>query len=186
MTIRQGSIDHLCGIYSVLNATEIVVGKYVVDRRMGHKSSQRKTLFGELVAHLAAKNELEAALTTGIDDVDAGLIDVAVKSVKTYQGQKMRKCPAFDTDWVPLDEYWTRLATHLEQPDSAAIICISGRREHWTCVKAVTDSALVLADSNGMKQIGRHDCAVGTEDRGMYSLWPTMTHLLSIIDVDVD
>ena len=180
MTIRQGSIDHLCGIYSVLNATEVVVGKYVVDRKLGNKSSQRKTLFGELVAHLAKQDLLEAALTAGIDNVDAGLIDIAVKSVKTYQGQKMRKRVAFDTDWVPLDEYWERLATHLEQPGTAVIICISGRREHWTCVKAVTDNALVLADSNGMKQIARSDCAVGTEDRGMYSLWPTMTHLLSI------
>lgn len=182
MPIRQGSIDHLCGVYSVLNATEIVVGKYAaVDRQLKDKCSQRKTLFNDLIGCLAKNNELEEALTAGIYDIDAsGLIDVAVKSVKKYQKIKMRKQPAFDTDIVPLDGYWERLTEHLGQADSAAIVCLTGHREHWTCVKEITPDILILADSNGMKHINKHQCMVEIEEKGFYSLWPSMTYLLSV------
>lgn len=178
--IRQGSIDHLCGIYSVLNATEVVIGKYRVDRKRKRKSSQRKTLFNDLIGHLAKNNLLKDALTTGIDDIDIGLIDVAVESVRSYQNQKMRKRKAFETDDVTLDEYWEQLTQHLYQPDSAVIILLTGRIKHWTCVKAITPEAMILSDSTGMKKIARSHCTVDTENREMYTLWPAMTYLLSV------
>lgn len=178
--IRQGSIDHLCGIYSILNATEVVIGKYRVDRKRKRKSSQRKTLFNDLIGHLAKSNLLKEALTAGIDDIDIGLIDVAIESVRSYQNQKMRKRKAFEIDDVTLDEYWEQLTQHLYQPDSAVIILLSGRIKHWTCVKAITPEAMILSDSTGMKKIARSHCTVDTENREMYTLWPAMTYLLSV------
>jgi len=178
--IRQGSIDHLCGVYSVLNATETVIGKYRVDRKRKKKSSQRKTLFNDLIGHLAKNNLLKEALTTGIDDIDIGLIDVAIESVRSYQNQKMRKRKVFETDDVTLDEYWEQLTRHLSSPDSAVIILLTGRIKHWTCVKAITPDAMILSDSTGMKKIARYHCTVDTENRDLYTLWPAMTYLLSV------
>ena len=178
--IRQGSIDHLCGVYSVLNATEVLIGKYRVDRKRKRKSSQRKTLFNDLIDHLAKNNLLKEALTTGIDDIDIGLIDVAIESVRSYQNQKMHKRKAFETDDVTLEEYWEKLTQHLYQPDSAVIILLTGRIKHWTCVKAITPEAMILSDSTGMKKIARYHCRVETESRDMYTLWPEITYLLSI------
>ena len=178
--IRQGSIDRLCGIYSVLNATEVVIGKYRVDRKRKRKASQRKTLFNDLIGHLAKNNLLKEALIAGIDDIDIGLIDVAIESVKSYQNQKMRKRKAFETDDVTLEEYWEQLTQHLYQPDSAVIILLTGRIKHWTCVKAITPEAMILADSIGMKKIARYHCTVDTESREMYTLWPALTYLLSV------
>jgi len=180
MPIRQGSIDHLCGVYSVLNATEVVIGKYRVDRKRKRKASQRKTLFNDLIGHLAKNDLLKEALTAGIDDIDIGLIDVAIESVRSYQNRKMRKRKAFETDLVSLDEYWEKLSQHLSQSDSAAIILLSGRIEHWTCVKAITPEVMILSDSTGMKKIARYRCTIETENREMYTLWPTLTYLLSI------
>ena len=178
--IRQGSIDQLCGVYSVLNATEVVIGKYRVDRKRKRKSSQRKTLFNDLIDYLAKSNLLKEALTAGIDDIDIGLIDVAIESVRSYQNQKMRKRKAFETDLVTLDEYWEQLTQHLSSPDSAVIILLSGRKHHWTCVKAITPETMILSDSTGMKKIGRDRCTMETENWEMYTLWPMLTYLLSV------
>ena len=184
--IRQGSIDHLCGVYSVLNATETVIGKYRVDRKRKKKSSQRKTLFNDLIGHLAKNNLLKEALTTGIDDIDIGLIDVAIESVRSYQNQKMRKRKVFETDDGTLDEYWEQLTRHLSSPDSAVIILLTGRIKPWTCVKAITPDAMILSDSTGMKKIARSHCTVDTESSDLYTLWPAMTYLLSVERKDGD
>ena len=186
MPIRQGSIDGLCGVYSVLNATEVVIGKYRVDRKRKRKASQRKTLFNDLIGHLAKNNLLKEALTAGIDDIDFGLIDVAIESVRSYQNRKMRKRRAFETDLVSLDEYWEKLTQHLSSPDSAVIILLSGRIEHWTCVKAITPEAMILSDSTGIKKIDRDRCTIEIESREMYTLWPAMTYLLSVERKDGD
>ena len=184
MTIKQGSIDQLCGLYSVLNATELLIGKYApYDRRL-RAASQKKALFGELVAYLARKDLLEEALTVGIDDLymRGGPIDIAIKSVKQYQGLKMKKQRAFKgKDPATLAEYWKRLTEHLRHDDTAVIICFSSRYfGHWTCVKAITPKELILADSARMKRIYRNQCGIGPEEKNTNTLWPSLTYLLSI------
>jgi hypothetical protein len=182
MAIRQGSIDCLCGMYSVLNATEIVIEKYKFDRSLPKKKNQKRALFNDLVGYLARQNMLKKALTVGIVEIDlrGGLIDIAIKSVKKYQGLKMKKQTAFDEDPDSLDAYWEKLTQHLMQENTSVIISISGRVDHWTCVKEITSDHLILADSNGMKHIQRHQCVLGAEEKGKYMLWPTMTYLLSL------
>lgn len=177
MATRQGSLDRLCGLYAVLNATEILVMKFARDKK---EIGQKRALFGELVRYLAKKDKLERALVEGINKIDSpgGLLDIAVKSVKKYQKQKMRKEPAFPHNLVSLDEYWERLTHHLKCERSSVIISLSGRREHWTCVKEIRRNILILADSSGLKQIERHQCLIGSEEKGMYTLWPAMTYLL--------
>jgi len=93
MPIRQGSIDGLCGVYSVMNATEAVIGKFHYDRRLKRKASQRRVLFKKLIGYLAKHDMLEEAMILGFDDIDAkgGFIDIAIKSVKKYQKRKLRK-----------------------------------------------------------------------------------------------
>ena len=180
MAIRQGSLDGLCGVYSVINATEIVIGKFM---RHQHKSKgQKRKLFKALVRYLARKNKLESALTEGLHKIDTpgGLLDIAIKSVKQYQRLEMRKQRAFDQAPKTLDQYWERLTDHLRQNETAVIIGISGRLEHWTCVKAITPEALILADSSGVKLILRQQCTIGPVERRLYKLWPRKTYLLSI------
>ena len=181
MPIRQGSIDGLCGVYSVMNATEAVIGKFHYDRKLGRKASQRKVLFRKLIGYLAKQDMLEEAMIWGFQNIDAkgGFIDIAVKSVKKYQKRKLRKKIAFDTDDVTLDEYWEKLTEHLSQPDSAVILCLSGRIKHWTCVRRITSSAMILSDSSGIRQIARKQCTIETESRDMYTLWPSRTYLFS-------
>ncbi len=183
MTIRQGSIDGLCSVCSVMNATEIIIGKFHYDRKLKRKASQRKVLFKNLIGYLTQHNLLEDALTGGFDDIDAkgGFIDIAIKSVKKYQNRKLRKQIAFDIDNVALDQYWEKLTEHLSQPDSAVIISLSGRIKHWTCVRKITSNALILSDSSGIRRIARNRCTIETESRDMYTLWPTMTFLLSVV-----
>ena len=185
MPIRQGSIDGLCGVYSVMNATEAVIGKFHYDRRLKRKASQRRVLFKNLIGYLAKHDMLEETLIWGFEDIDAkgGLIDIAIKSVKKYQKRKLRKQIAFDTDDVTLDAYWEKLTEHLSQPDSAVIISLSGRIKHWTCVRKITPKVLVLSDSSGIRQIARDRCTIETDSRDMYTLWPTLTYFLSLVRV---
>ncbi len=182
MPIRQGSIDGLCGVYSVMNATEAVIGKFHYDRKLGRKASQRKVLFKNLIGYLAKQGMLEDALVWGFENIDAkgGFIDIAVKSVKKYQRRKLRKKIAFDTDDVTLDAYWEKLTEHLSQPESAAIICLSGRIKHWTCVRRITPCALILSDSSGIRRIAKGQCSIAEGSRDRYILRPMMTYLLSV------
>lgn len=184
MPIRQGSIDGLCGVYSVMNATEAVIGKFHYDRKLGRKASQRKVLFKNLIGYLAKHDMLEEAMIWGFENIDAkgGFIDIAIKSVKKYQKRKLRKEIAFDTDDVTLDAYWEKLTEHLNQPESAVIICLNGRIKHWTCVRRITPGALILSDSSGIRQIDRDRCIIEMERCELYTLWPTLTYLLSIKD----
>lgn len=149
MTTRQGSIDCLCGVYCVLNATEIVIGKFAYDRRRKKRKNQKLALFSDLVGYLAKRNKLQKALTKGINQIDhpGGLLDIAVKSVRKYQKLHMRKEKAFDQNPVTLDEYLEKLTDHLMQENSSVIILLSGRIEHWTCVRRITQKTLILSDS---------------------------------------
>lgn len=182
MASRQGSLDCLCGVYTVVNATEIVVGKLVVASNSNKRKGQKKALFKSLIKHLAKKNQLVAALTEGLYEIDTrgGFLDIAIKSVKTHQQLKMKKQSAFDEDTATLEQYWEKLTSHLMQDRTSVIIVISGRLEHWTCVKEITSEVLVLADSSNIQFIQRQKCNIGREEKGMYTLWPTMTYLLSI------
>lgn len=183
MAIRQGSLDCLCGIYSVINATEIVIGKFEVDKNRIKSKDQKRVLFNDLIGHLAKKNKLEMALTEGLTKIDTrgGLLDIAIRSVKTYQKLIMKKQRAFDEDTeTTLEQYWKKLTKHLMQDRTAVIVVISGRLEHWTCVKRITPDTLILADSGGVTRIHRQKCTIGSEEKGMYTLWPTRTYLLSI------
>ncbi|PTQ77397.1 hypothetical protein C8R26_10843 [Nitrosomonas oligotropha] len=183
MPIRQGSIDGLCGVYSVMNATEVVIGKFHYDRKLGRKASQRRVLFKNLIGYLSKYDLLEETLIWGSDDIDAkgGFIDIAIKSVKKYQMRKLRKKIAFDTDDVTLNAYWEKLTEHLNRPESAVIICLSGRIKHWTCVRRITPSAMILSDSSGIRRIARGRCAVSMGRGDLYILWPTLTYLLSVV-----
>ena len=71
MPIRQGSIDRLYGVYSVMNATEVVIGKFHYDRRLKRKASQRRVLFKNLIGYLAKHDMLEETLIWGFEDIDA-------------------------------------------------------------------------------------------------------------------
>ena len=48
-------------------------------------------------------------------------------------------------------------------------------------VKAITPEAMILSDSTGMKKIARSHCTVDTENREMYTLWPALIYLLSVV-----
>ena len=141
--------------------------------------------FAELIGYLAKKNKLKRALTVGIAQIDTrgGMLDIAVKSVKQRQKLTMYKQVAFADDFYTLDVYLDKLHQHLLEANTAVIINITGRLEHWTCVKEVTPDWLVLADSAGIKQLKRQLCNIGIEEKGMYTLWPSMTYLLSLKSV---
>ena len=112
-----------------MNAAEIVIGKFHYDRKLKHKASKRRILFKKLLGYLTKHDVLEDTLIWGFDDIDAkgGFIDIATKSAQKYQKRKLRKQIAFDTDDETLDENWKKLTEHLNQPDTAVIISISGR-----------------------------------------------------------
>ena len=183
MTTRQGSIDNLCGIYSVLNATEIVIGKFAYSRKRKNRRNQKLALFSDLVGYLAKQGKLKKALTEGIDKIDSpgGMLDIAVKSVWRYQKRRMKKQVAFDQNAATSGAYWERLVSHLGQDGACVIVLLTGRLDHWTCIREITARTLLLADSTGMKYVFRHRCRVGVEEEGMYSLWPNKTYLLSLL-----
>jgi hypothetical protein len=181
MATRQGSLDCLCGVYSTLNAIEIVIGRYRLSQKTKNHITYKRALFNTLIGHLARKNMLKHALTNGIDRLDSksGLINVAIKFVMKHHKLEINAQRAFDGDEHSLEEWWEKLSLHLSNQDAVAIILVTGRINHWTCVKQITAEGLVLADSVGIRFISRKHCLVGIELLGKYTMWPSITYFLS-------
>lgn len=182
MAARQGSMDRLCGVYAVINATEVVIGRAQFRRNIDGKNSYQRILFSTLIRNLARNNILKSAVIFGIEELNdqGGLLDNAIRSVKRHLELKITKKPAFDSDEYALDEYWDKLIQHFSEPNTAAVINVTGRIEHWTCIKEITADRLILADSVGIKQLSRSRCVIRGNTGGLYELWPTATYLLSL------
>jgi hypothetical protein len=140
---RQGQLDSLCGVYSVVNAVRLVMQQH---QRM--TNAQSGALFATLIADLAAKDLLEAVVANG-----AGLGGVArcVRHARMWLREEYGVELAVERPFTGQRRNWptpplTILRDHLQEPGRAAIVCTFF---HWTVAHAVSRSTLRIFDSSG-------------------------------------
>ena len=163
---RQGSLDGLCGVYAVINSLE-PAGVTL------HRSLQRE-LFQQLVYSLGA-SALLAAMHDGMDALTlqgaaqlafgwlAATHDTALEVELPFNGRRFRSSAGFVRALRPL----------VAAPNTAAIIAFRGvRKSHWTVVRAVEGSTLLLRDSDGLTALDAREFGVS---RGRRYFWPTDT-----------
>jgi hypothetical protein len=153
--LRQGDLDGLCGVYSVVNAVrhllqlnreqsqelfERLVKALVQDSRRPHKLLVEGILFKRLKQLAAAARRCRLA--------DRDL---------SFQVRVLR----LRRDEQSLSDLWAALG-QVVGPACVAIIRITGADNHWCVIYRVTPKSLRLLDSSGRSCIRRSRCTVRT------------------------
>ena len=177
---RQGELDSLCGVYAVINSVKAVADTHGV--RISRDQSSE--LFRRLCRVLADGGRLSDALTEGttITTLQAMARDAHVW-LADRTGLHLRVRRAFRSSPGGLDLYWRKLADHVsEERPGSVLIGLCGRMDHWTCVRSMSDRAIVLVDSGGAKILHRDRCTIGKPDmRRHHELVPTQALLVSCV-----
>ncbi len=150
---RQGDLDGLCGVYSIVNA-------------LGHvlqlRDEQCQQLFEKLIKALEQDCcHLHKHLLWGMSFRQLRRLVAAVSRCR-LEGQKL----AFTTRPLrlkrqqrTLSHLWTALDEEVG-PTCVAIIGLSGVDDHWCVIHNVTPKTLWLLDASGQTRIYRSRCTV--------------------------
>jgi len=167
----QGSLDNFCGIYSIINAINILCGPL--------NNYQARQLFKRILICINSR-ENNVAIGQGltINDVARVINEVvcseyAIRRYKPFHGQGD----------VRFNDYWHTLQAELELPNTIAFIGISGRFAHWSIVQRVTDHNLILNDSINIRYLNRKQCIMASHrarERRRYWLYPHKTYILKL------
>lgn len=172
LALRQGHLDGLCGIYSVLNAANHLCGLTDEDRNR---------LFRQLVSLLEREDYLAKALYNGTYKKHIDIIsrEAIVFLEDEYNIVIQVKRLFRDNKKININGFWAGLKQFLNHQDEGdnykrvAIIRLGGEYEHWTCVYDVKNS-LQLIDSDGLKRINKSRCTLGhTTKNKIHRLFPS-------------
>lgn len=144
----QGSLDGLCGVYSIVNAFNVLN----ID---GFDDSECFK-----VALQAIKNKLPTAIWNGtfINDIEHMVDAVATWVEKTYKEDIVWDRPFEKTKFKNGEEYLEALNKIIDDY-SVAIIGIEKPYEHWTVAWQTTEKEIKFFDSDGLTLVHKSDFA---------------------------
>lgn len=151
MPDQQGNLDSLCGIYAVINAMNLV---YPMRRQ------DRVLLFKHLITTLRRDEYVVMALLSGTYKRHMNIM-LAAAAGHMFRQQKapvtvrtlFRSCKG-----VSMEMYFKKLEEFLKQKNCAVIINLMGRLNHWSCVREITKTSLLLEDSYGYHYVRKSTC----------------------------
>ena len=165
---EQGSLDSICGVYALVNAEKIVNGS---------TDKQSQELFNEIITYLSKKHILRETLIEGIghrrfsnivEKILGERIPIRITNVKGIER---------------LGDFWKMGVNWLSKPNRAIIISMGGREDHYTTAWAMSDRAIQVADSGGIKVIRRSACRLrGYTGTDRYVLFPSQCIFLGKAD----
>ncbi len=160
----QGSLDSLCGIYSIVNAYKSTL--------RSPKGKLEKKLFSHLIFNFQKEGLLADAITDGVNR--RNLKKIGKKSSKKFNF-KLKQPIKRNKDIESLEAYWETLKSSLSDGTSSAVINYKDRKScHWAVVTKVTPNQLLLADSDsdpklkieGQSQINMSSCTLSKKSEG--------------------
>lgn len=175
---RQGALDSLCGVYAIINSSKAMCDSQGV--RLDRKGCQ--ALFVELCGELAGGGRLAEALADGTTiRTFQQMTRTAHAWLNREYAIRLKSVRAFGQAPEGLAEYWSRILDHgYEFGAGSVMIRLSGKREHWTCIRSVTARGITLMDSDGIRALRRDRCTVAEPaGRRQHQLCPTQTLLVS-------
>ncbi|WP_310619265.1 hypothetical protein [Flexibacterium corallicola] len=176
---RQGALDGLCGIYSIINSVALISPK-------GMGDEDRSTQFMSLVNLLDDGRSIGEIIHEGIGFRKLGeLIDVCSRRRRRSTGVDVHRRVAMKQDPKSFSEFWELLQEHVDvDRKQTAILGMSGKYDHWTVVKTISEKRIELQDSDGLHYLNRAQCGLEETEKIRHILWPTQTYLLSSVPFD--
>ena len=153
---RQGDLDGLCGVYSIVNAVRALCPELDQDGA--------EWLFAHLMQALSKQGvDLSIAVASGIGRVELGrLVRTAVAYIDAELEIRLtvKRLPKALRLTSNLGELWQAFEASLS-PGCVAIIGIAGIHSHWTIAAQVTARQVRLYDSGRIAVLRRGRCTVG-------------------------
>lgn len=164
---RQGQLDQLCGVYAIVNAAQLAIGRNL-------KPVERLRLFREVILALGPA-KLRTALIDGLTGTEI-ITAVRTRDWLAGSGLDLRiSAPYARTAFVCWDHFLDRLGRDAADTNQAAILfVVEPGRQHWTVLKRISGSSIALYDSLGTKQLPRARYDI----QGRYRIEPARTLLL--------
>ena len=154
--MRQGDLDGLCGVYSVVNAMRALCAEVDADT-----ASDMFDILIQALPKAGAEPAVVVAGGVGRRQL-AHLIKVAVRYVFDEHDIRLtvRRLPKRLRRAVGLQVLWHTLATAIS-PSCVAVLGLGGRTSHWTVAVRVTSQQIRLLDSSDMGVLRRRKCTAG-------------------------
>ena len=168
---QQGSLDGLCGLYSVINSARLVIGKI--------SEEECSDLFYQSLLMLEQKGNLSNFVYYGINNI-ASLFRVVDKKYPTKRSKPFHTKPN-----TSLATYWNAVRVFLNSgPNRAVLIGIGdGGCGHWSVVKDATEKRLIQFDSWKAKHLLRKRCSTRKRTKARpYILYPTLIYFISRLE----
>jgi aspartokinase-like uncharacterized kinase len=155
----QSALDSMCGIFSLINADKLI-----------NKSTEEEsqTLFNQIIEYLARKRQLKSSIIEGtnhrqlmmiLNDVVGDRIPIKITNRKNVN---------------KLSCWWDFTREYLGQDNRAVVISLDGRESHFSTIKSMTDRAMALSDSGGIKIIRKSACRLrGYKKEDKYVIYPS-------------
>jgi len=163
---KQGALDGLCGVYSIVNSLSCVHGP---DRE------RSREVFEDIIGYLDRSKNLSRIITEGLCINSLGEILNNVESIDLD-----RSMPFRGRSDCGLDEFWTAMQEFLSEPNRAVLMGMSGEYEHWTVVTKITDKRVTFLDSDGISHFNRANCTTKSPTaQRRHQILPTHSYFLS-------
>src|ERR1700680_1809803 len=153
---RQGSLDGLCGFYSIVNAVKAAARNRGRPRVTGAVASwfgrdEAFELFTALARHLERNRRLARSYGEGIESATlVRLLRYADRWMERNLGRRLIARRAFFRPVRPTRaQMVATIERHLGRHNTAAVIGLHGQPGHWTVASSVSREVFQLADSDG-------------------------------------
>jgi len=155
----QGELDSLCGVYSICNAYQIV-------KKSDNEEIEK--LFIDILLYLQKRKKLVDVLVGGM--YQSEMSEILKNVVKDSFIEVIQN---FQWSGYDINEFWKYSKKYLENDNSAIVLSIGGRENHYTVVERMTDNTIFLSDSSGIKTIRKNQCEFyGYKGEDKYILHP--------------
>ncbi len=151
--LQQGSLDGLCGVYSIVNAMRLVC------RKMNLEAAEE--LFGFLMKSTDSQCwEMRRAARSGLSSRQLSRL---VERAAIYMHRKFGiRISIIRANYrrqrgESLSRLWAILGREICK-GSVALIGLFGRQDHWTVGTAISAKRIDLFDSDGMRTLLRSSC----------------------------
>ncbi len=153
--LRQGRLDYLCGVYAVINAVRLTLADPA-----DFRSTDCRWLFQALVRDLGRAGVITDLM---IDGQNQTHVRLCLRLAQTHVSHRYPATFAYAVPFhgrsiVPRRHFLAAIRDHLKHPSRAAVLRLS---QHWSVVRRVSPTALVLFDSWGVERIALRECAIG-------------------------
>lgn len=156
--LRQGELDGLCGLYSIINALRLAI----YPKRL--RKPEIKLLFEAGLRALATTRRLRVIVVDGMgDETWARMADAVLSQLELSHGQRLTLDDLLAEGRVQSMTDAHRSIRQNLRVGRPVIVTLEGSYDHWTVLSSDTKSRYYLFDSWGYRWVGANNVALADD-----------------------